>query len=92
MQGVNSTQLLTNMVPVSAVIVLILVPLLDRTGLFFAQENSLVNYEFTPAAMYAVAGSAVLAVFVNRECLCVFVCVCIVSVSVHVCVSSCGGF
>jgi solute carrier family 35, member E3 len=45
--GVNSTQLLTNMVPVSAVITLFLTPFLDRTGIFFEEEHSLVNYEFT---------------------------------------------
>jgi len=65
--GVNSTQLLTNMVPVSALIVLVLTPFLDATGIFFAQENSLVNYEFTAEAVLAVFGSAVLAVFVNMS-------------------------
>ena len=43
----NSTQLLTNMMPVSAVIVLSLVPVLDNTGLFVEQTNALVNYTFT---------------------------------------------
>lgn len=64
--GVNSTQLLTNMVPVSAVIALILTPFLDNTGLFGTPDgHSLMEYEFTMASIVAVLGSAVLAVFVN---------------------------
>ncbi len=45
--GLNSTQLLTNMVPISAAITLVLVPMLDSTGLFFEQAHALVNYEFS---------------------------------------------
>ena len=45
--GLNSTQLLGNIMPISAVCVLMLVPFLDSTGLFIAQPNSLVDYTFT---------------------------------------------
>ena len=42
--GVNSMQLLSAMMPVSSVLVFILIPVLDPTGLFFQQEHALVNY------------------------------------------------
>ena len=73
--GVNSTQLLTNMVPVSAVIVLAVTPLLDNTGIFFDQPNSLVNYTFTTVSCVCLL--VVVGACVCVECVCVCVCVCV---------------
>lgn len=64
--GVTSMQLLENMVPVSAVIVLIITPIMDPTGLFFDQgPKSLVNFEFDTTIVAIVIGSSLLAIAVN---------------------------
>ena len=42
--GLNSSQLLSAMIPVSTVIVFLLIPFLDSTGVFFYQKDALINF------------------------------------------------
>ena len=63
--GLNSQQLLMNMIDACAVIATCVAPLLDNWGLYEANAHSLIYFEWSTGVIFAIAGSAVLSVGVN---------------------------
>ncbi len=47
----NSMQLLMNMMPVSAGLVLVLIPFMDSTGFFFEQDSALTTFPYSAVSV-----------------------------------------